>query len=176
MNPQFTYISQHFDAVIWDFDGVIIDSDLVREEGFRYALRHYDIPSVNHLIDYHKKNGGFSRYVKFSYFFEKISGMSEYKKELAWALDDFSDFVTSRLISKDRLIKSNIEGIEFLKGYDIIQLLVSASDQNELRELTKELEIACLFSDILGSPTPKVENVANLIDHFGLNKSRTLLP
>ena len=31
-----------FDVLLWDFDGVIIDSNSVREFGFRQVLKEFD--------------------------------------------------------------------------------------------------------------------------------------
>ncbi len=60
------------EVIFWDFDGVIIDSEKVRTAGFEKVLRDYPKEEVEQLIQYHKKNGGLSRYVKFRYFFEEI--------------------------------------------------------------------------------------------------------
>lgn len=41
-------------VIIWDFDGVIIKSDSIREHGFREVLKGYDSDHIEKLIDYHK--------------------------------------------------------------------------------------------------------------------------
>ncbi len=56
--------------ILWDFDGVILDSMPIREYGFRKIFENYDISLVDKLINYHKRNGGLSRYVKIKYFYE----------------------------------------------------------------------------------------------------------
>ena len=175
MNEEFEFISRHFDAVIWDFDGVIIDSDSIRVNGFRYALRNYKGRLVEKLIEFHRKNGGFSRYKKFEYFFENICKLPHWNRELALALDEFSKYVTARLISPELLIMSNVRGVEFLNDRGINQFLVSASDEKELQEIVSKLDIANLFQKVLGSPTPKIDNVAGLLEKYRFNKTRTLL-
>ena len=49
-------------TVLWDFDGVILDSMKVRDWGFREIFKNYDNKKVEQLIDYHNLNGGLSRY------------------------------------------------------------------------------------------------------------------
>ena len=53
----------------WDFDGVLLDSNKCRENGFRIILKEFKKKDVDKLILFHKKNGGLSRYVKLNFFF-----------------------------------------------------------------------------------------------------------
>ena len=45
-----------FKTIIWDFDGVIIDSDNIRTESFRETFKDFGIDSVDKLINFHLKN------------------------------------------------------------------------------------------------------------------------
>ena len=56
-------------VILWDFDGVILDSDKIRVEGFKQSLKDYPSNQVQALLDYHHRNGGLSRYNKFKFFF-----------------------------------------------------------------------------------------------------------
>ena len=58
--------------ILFDFDGVILDSMPIREYGFRKIFENYDVALVEKLLVYHNQNGGLSRYVKIRYFFEKL--------------------------------------------------------------------------------------------------------
>ena len=62
----------NYKNIIWDFDGVIIDSSEIRIFAFREILKDYPIDKVDKLIDFHKINDGLSRYVKIDYFFSDI--------------------------------------------------------------------------------------------------------
>ena len=59
-------------TVLWDFDGVIIDSMKVRDWGFEEIFKDYDQELIDKLLAFHRKNGGLSRYVKIRYFFEEL--------------------------------------------------------------------------------------------------------
>jgi beta-phosphoglucomutase-like phosphatase (HAD superfamily) len=63
----------NFSSIFWDFDGVILNSDKVRTDGFRHIFENYSKQEVDKLIDYHTINGGLSRYDKIEYFSQKIS-------------------------------------------------------------------------------------------------------
>ena len=45
-------------VIFWDFDGVILDSMVVRDAGFREIFKRYDTNKVNKLISYHRENCG----------------------------------------------------------------------------------------------------------------------
>lgn len=58
--------------ILWDFDGVIIDSLAIRDYGFREIFRSFDNEDIEKLIKYHNLNGGLSRFHKINYFFNTI--------------------------------------------------------------------------------------------------------
>lgn len=63
---------EYLENIIWDFDGVIVESNHIREKGFRKVLESFPENQVEELLVFHNNNGGLSRYVKFRYFFENI--------------------------------------------------------------------------------------------------------
>jgi len=103
---------QDFKIILWDFDGVIINSNSVREAGFRDVLSEYPKEQVEKLIDYHNINGGLSRYVKFRYFFEEIRKESITDDIVLALAQKFS------VIMKDLLVNPNLligPVVEFIK-------------------------------------------------------------
>ena len=55
--------------IIFDFDGVVLDSVPVKTEAFIKLFQSYEKQHVDKLIEYHLKNGGKSRYLKIKYFY-----------------------------------------------------------------------------------------------------------
>ena len=53
-----------FSVILWDFDGVIIDSNEIRTKGFIDIFKSFNEEDVLKLVDFHKNNGGLSRYFK----------------------------------------------------------------------------------------------------------------
>ena len=73
-------------VIFWDFDGVLMDSNAVRDLGFERVLSAFPKEQVDQLLAFHQANGGLSRYVKFRYFFENIRGEPITEEEiLVWA-------------------------------------------------------------------------------------------
>ena len=68
-----------YKQVIFDCDGVILNSNDIKSNAFARSLIDEDKGLVKQFIEYHKKNGGVSRFKKFEYFFKNIKGQKEYK-------------------------------------------------------------------------------------------------
>ena len=155
----------NIDTLIFDFDGVIVDSAEIRREGFRHIFKEEPQELVAELMVYHDVTGGISRYAKIRYFFEQLKGENvSDEKVLAYAYS-FRDFMLESMRDK-RII--NLDALAFLhKNYGKRPMyLVSGSDQLELRVLCKALELEDFFIEILGSPVAKGKNLANLFSEY----------
>ena len=151
--------------IVFDCDGVILDSNQIKTDAFTYALSSYKKSEVNKLISYHKKNGGVSRYRKFNYFFKNILGMVEYQKNLDLSLNLFSNYAKKSLISCE-FIPGVLDFIKVCSKKKIKTFIVSGSDQNELKEIFKQRNLSRYFSLILGSPQDKFENTKKVKNRF----------
>ncbi|MUU79063.1 HAD family hydrolase [Winogradskyella endarachnes] len=151
-----------FKTILWDFDGVILDSMQVRDFGFREIFKDFKPLDVDKLIDYHRYNGGLSRYVKIRYFFEEIIGRATTEQEILEYASRFSDIMLNALVDQKNLIK---DSVSFIKGnYNNYKFhIVSGSDQEELRFLCKALNLDKYFLSIEGSPTAKSKLVKDII-------------
>lgn len=154
-----------YKAILWDFDGVLMDSMPVRDEGFRRVLSDYPMDEVLRLLEYHNINGGLSRYVKFRYFFEEIRKEVIEEEQVLELASAFSKVMMELLINAELLIN---DSLDFVKtNYDKMPMhIVSGSDGKELNEICRRLDIAKYFKSIHGSPTPKKQLVANLLKDY----------
>ena len=152
--------NQDIKTIFWDFDGVLMNSNAVRDKGFLEVLKDFPKEQVNELMQFHQKNGGLSRYVKFRYFFDEVRGEEITKKELKQWAEKFSKIMLQFLIDKSLLIQ---ETINFVKqNYQKYNMhIVSGSDGDELHQICKGVNINHYFKSIEGSPTPKKELVGN---------------
>jgi len=141
-------------TIFWDFDGVILASNPIREIGFKVALQEYTEKEVEALIAFHRENGGWSRYVKFAYFFEKIRKESYNKKDIQHLASAYSNAVKSLLINKDLLIEEIMSFI-LKNGKNYRMYIASGSDGKELNEVCQGLGITKFFHSIHGSPEIK---------------------
>lgn len=65
-------------TIFWDFDGVLMNSNAVRDKGFELVLANYPKNQVKQLMNFHQANSGLSRYVKFRFFFKILSLKASY--------------------------------------------------------------------------------------------------
>jgi phosphoglycolate phosphatase-like HAD superfamily hydrolase len=160
--------------IFWDFDGVIMDSNEIRDRGFIEVLKDYPKSEVEELLNFHQENGGLSRYVKFRYFFEKIREEKITDNQVNIWAQKFSEIMLNLLIDQRLLIE---ETVRFIKSnYRNYKMhIVSGSDQTELRKICKGVRIDRYFLSIHGSPTPKNDLVAQLIDKYDYIKQSCVL-
>ena len=164
-----------FKIILWDFDGVIIDSNSVREFGFREVLKEFDSEQVEQLIDFHNANGGWSRYVKFRYFYEEILKRQISESQVQELADSFSSIMVDRLPNPELLIQETVRFIQEMNSQGKEMHIVSGSDGNELRSLCEQLELSKYFLSINGSPTPKSALVKAIIDNSNISASQYCL-
>lgn len=150
-----------YKVAIFDCDGVILDSNQVKTKAFALALAGEDPELVNELVEYHKRNGGISRYIKFEYFFKTIKAQSNYQIDLASALDRYGVLSKKGLLSCNEIpgIRDTLEG---LKELNIPCYVNSGGDQEEVRAVLGARGLDQYFVGILGSPKTKIENLSSL--------------
>lgn len=165
---------EKYKVILWDFDGVILDSMKVRADGFKWVLQDYPQDQVSNLILFHECNGGLSRYVKFRYFFNQIRNEPVEEDTVKNLSELFSRYMKERLTAKELLIQDSLQFLVSQFGKKDMHI-VSGSDQNELRFLSKELEIVQFFQSINGSPTPKSILISELVHNYRLHPEQVLL-
>lgn len=149
-------------TIFWDFDGVLMDSNKVRDFGFEKVLAQYPAEEVEKLLKFHRENGGLSRYVKFRYFFEEVRGEAITEAGVKEWADRFSVIMRKLLVDPSLLIRETIDFVK--KNHEKYQMyIVSGSDQAELRYLCRKMNIASCFKGIHGSPKPKTQWLKELL-------------
>ena len=162
------------DTIFWDFDGVILSSHSIRELGFKVALEKYPQDQINALLHYHRANGGWSRYVKFTYFFQEIRKENFTQEDVNQLAIAYSKAVKSLLIDRSLIIDESMRFIKE-KGENYRMYVASGSDGKELNEVCKGLNIDKYFHSIHGSPEPKTEILKRIIEEQKHRPSRCLV-
>ena len=94
--------------ILFDFDGVILDSMPIRDYGFKMIFKDFDDDLINKLLEYHNQNGGLSRYVKIKYFYNKLLKQEILEDEIINYADIFSKIMKKELVNKKYLIINNV--------------------------------------------------------------------
>ena len=146
---------KHYKTLVFDCDGVILNSNHVKTKAFYEAALSYGEDAAQSLVDYHVANGGISRYKKFAYFLEQLIGHNAKGPGLDELLKLYAKHVHYGLMTCEIA-----EGLEKLrrKTNNTRWLVVSGGDQNELRTIFIRRDIAHYFDGgIFGSPNTKDE-------------------
>ena len=146
-----------YKSIIFDFDGVIIDSNNVKDKAFYSIFLDYgkNVASFSH--NYHLENRGVSRFDKVEHVIKKFNlPKKDYKK----IISNFSSIVF-RGVCESPLV----EGIEeFLatnhNNYNFY--IISATPTDELLQILEELNLKSYFKNFYGSPNNKKYWLANL--------------
>ena len=163
-----------YKVILWDFDGVLMDSMPVRDRGFEIVLSSYPQHEVEQLLTYHRQNGGLSRYVKFKYFFEQIRNESITSVQVDSLASEFSEVMRKELVNHELLIEESIAYVK--ENHKKFKMhIVSGSDQTELRYLCEVLKLKEYFESINGSPTPKKELVHSILSSYKYTPAEIVL-
>ena len=160
--------------IIFDFDGVILDSVPIKTEAFAELFKDFPKEKVDKLIDYHKKNGGVSRYKKIQYFFEVILNKTIDENFIQQYAEKYSLLTKQKLSDKKYLIQDSFQFIkDNYKKYAMH--IASGADENDLKYICDKLNLTKYFLSINGSPKIKSEIVKEIIEKNNYDKEETIL-
>jgi len=166
-------LKHRFDALVFDCDGVILDSATLKRSAFADFYRDEPEPLRQAIHAYLARGGGQPRDVKFHHIEAHILGrpISEARiRELSRA---FAEHIESRVADAPMLPGAH-EFLERWRGRRPLFLL-SATPQTELRRVIEQRGLSGLFDEVLGAPPDKVNGLRNLIDQHGFDAARTVM-
>ena len=149
-----------YDIIVFDCDGVLLNSNSLKTSAFRETIQSDSSENIQKFIQYHKDNGGLSRYKKFEFYHKNIA-KNYTMKNLENSLAIYAKLVKQKLLSCDM-----IEGVENLlkelKANNIQCVVNTGSDEEELKNIFLKRNLQQYFDNILGSPNTKYENMDKL--------------
>lgn len=134
-----------------------------RDAMYRSAL-DYGSENAKRLVEYHVSNGGIGREIKFRWFLREIMGISEGLEEAVSNLKrEYSKNLWGGLLTCE-LAPGIHEILAELRKEGVSLFVVSGADQDELREVLKERQLASMFDEIYGAPDTKDEILTREFD------------
>lgn len=161
------------DSIIFDFDGVIVDSEHLRVEGFRKVLTAEPPELVEKLIEYHLANGGISRYEKFRYYLQELKGELVDENQVSRWAADFSGLMLESMADPSILIDETVTFIQKIASCVPLNI-VSGSDEKELNALVDSLGLRDYFGAVRGSPRPKTKSLGDVIREFEYRSDQSI--
>lgn len=161
------------DAILFDFDGVLVDSVHIKEKAFGVVYSEYGDEIVHKVMKYHRDHGGVSRFEKFRHYHKVFLG-----KELLLEEEEILNIKFSELV-KQMVVHAN----EMPGAGQVLKLLyrqlplhvISATPECELEEIIVSRKIRHFFHSVHGSPKKKSGHIVEIIKKQNYDKQKVIM-
>jgi len=153
-------------AVFFDFDGVIADSTKVKVRAFAALFAAYGPAVQEAVIRYHLDNGGMPRHQKIRHCFATFAGHLPTDAELDRAGQTFSQLVLDEVIAAP-LIPGALATLCQLQQAAIPAFVVSGTPGEEMRLIAWRKGLGSYFLEVHGSPLAKPTLLADILNRYG---------
>lgn len=161
-------------AIIFDFDGVVVESGKIKTQAFADLYCPYGEEIVAKVVQFHNQNGGMSRYHKFRHFQQHYLHKAPLTKAEEKQLDiRFSELVVEAVIAADpvpgalELIRQQAEKIPLF--------VASGTPDSELKIIVERRGLSPYFKAVHGAPALKKTIIAEFLSTYRLNPSSVLM-
>lgn len=156
----------NWQAVFFDFDGVILDSVDVKTRAFAAMFRPYGPEVERAVVEYHLANGGVSRFKKFEYYYKHIL-QKPINQEILEALSrEFNQLALDGVLAAP-FIDGALDTLKQLKQQGIPAFVVSGTPYEEIKAIVEKRNLAPYFLEVHGSPRTKQEIIQDIAGCYG---------
>lgn len=162
-----------FDALVLDFDGVVLQSVDVKTHAFVELYGGHGPEVVAKVLEHHLVHGGVSRFEKFRHYHRAFLGRALGAEEEAALGRRFSALVEDAVVCAQWVPGAR----EYLEdNHRRLPIFVaSGTPETELARIVGRRGMAHYFAGVHGSPRTKGEIIATCVREGGLDASRVLM-
>ncbi len=159
-------------AIVFDFDGVILESANIKTEAFLelYAAYPEKVPAIR---AYHISQAGISRYVKFEHIQKNILGLPYTEEDKQRVSAEFER------LTRERIFRcAQVPGAEaLLRGLRgrVLRIVGSGTPQAELELIVSTRRMRDWFEELWGTPRVKADIIRDVLARHGLPAERVLM-
>lgn len=165
---------KHYDAIFFDWDGVITDSVDIKTQAFSDMFAQFGKEIQSKVVLHHTLNGGMSRFEKFALYYKEYLGVILDEQKMHALTNEFSLLVKEKIVQA-QYIEGAYETIlsQYEKGVQLF--VVSGTPTQELVEIVKSKKLERYFLELCGSPTSKKEWLSMLLQKYSLKEDACLI-
>lgn len=159
-------------AIVFDFDGVILESANIKTEAFLELYAAYP-EKLAAIRDYHVGQAGISRYVKFEHIQKNILGLPYTAEDKARVSAAFERLTRERIFrcpevpGAERLLRG-------LRGR-VLRVVGSGTPQPELDLIIQKRAMEGWFDEWWGTPRVKAEIIRDVMARHDVSADRVLM-
>lgn len=156
-------ICDEYDVIVFDCDGVLLDSNDLKTRTFANVLRAHGFSDdqVAAFTDYQRRNFGTSRYRLFQAVVDGEFGAADHVT-LDQLIDDFGVQCSAGYLEQPET-PGLADALDRAAAGGRLLYIVSGSDEAELRSVFDQRGLSGRFTAIYGSPTTKIDNMRRVL-------------
>ncbi len=158
-------------AVVFDFDGVLVESMAIKSDCFRRLFS--DCSEVDQIVALHERHGGVDRRTKIAMIYREILNEPLSPSELDRLAARFERLVEERIVSCP-MVPGAPELLDCLHGR-VPMTVASGTPQGELERIAGRRGLSRYFMSLRGSPPDKIQLVSEILKQSGWEAHRVLM-
>lgn len=159
--------------IIFDCDGVILESVDAKTHAYERVGEQYGKEAGQRLKEYHSKNGGVNRTLKFEWFCKEVLHKEPEPGEIDSLCSLFAKYSLDEVLHS-QTVPGVIEVIKAWKGR-VPMYVASGAPHNELNTVLKKHGLTGYFDGIYGAPPGKTDLLKKILAETGLAPCETVM-
>lgn len=164
--------SIRYDALFFDFDGVLVESAEIKTQAFRALYASYGEDVIAEVVAHHGEHEGISRVEKIRYCHKEFLGQDLSDAALKMLTSQYSAMVFDAVVECPG-VSGAIDLLQKNLGTRKM-FVVSGTPQTELRDIVQLRGMTHFFEAVCGSPRRKEPIVDELLAQYDLAADKSL--
>lgn len=161
-----------YKAIVFDFDGVILESAEIKTHGFRELFAH-EPEHLDAIVRHHLDNLGISRFKKFEWVYRNLLRRPLPAAKAKQLGERYSALVYERAL-RCPMVPGAKQLLEGLHG-KLPLFVASGTPQEELSRIVEHRSLGRYFVEVCGSPESKESILLRLLAKHQLARSETVM-
>ena len=154
-------------GIIFDFDGVVVDSVSIKTKAFAELYKHHGDKIVQKVIKFHENNGGVSRYEKIRFFTEQYLNIEPNQIDIMNSAEKFSSLVVDEVIKAPYITGAFDYITKVSKDHKLF--ISTGTPQDEILKILEGRGISHFFTQVYGSPEAKTFHIDKIKNDYSFN-------